>query len=103
MQGTIEPVEGCVVMNLEDVEDPFGVERPPGTTWDEDANAARPLRRKAREHRRLHRGGAGGHGLDESRVTPEVRVALEGCSIEWVLHLWGGILTREAATNFPDN
>ena len=103
MQGTIEPVEGCVVMNLEDVEDPFGVERPPGTTWDEDANAVVLSDGRLVNIGDFIVGGAGGHGLDDIPGHPGGSRALEGCSIEWVLHLWGGILTREAATNFPDN
>ena len=104
LKGTIALVEGCVVMVSEDVEEPFGVEWPPGSTWDEAANAVVLPDGRLVNIGEFIVGGGDGHGLDdESRVTPEVRAALEECGIRWVLHLWGGILTGEAAIEFHGN
>jgi ABC-type glycerol-3-phosphate transport system substrate-binding protein len=104
LKGTIALVEGCVIMISEDVEEPFGVEWPPGTTWDEAANAVVLPDGRPVNIGEFIVGGGGGHGLDDkSRVTPEVRAALEECGIHWVLHLWGGIVTGEAAIEYPGN
>ena len=103
--GTIGLVDGCLIMfeDHERSENPIGVEWPPGTTWDEASNAVVLPDGRLVNIGDFIMGGGGGHGLDdESRVTPEVRAALEECGIDSVWAFTGEIRTGEAAIEFAN-
>ena len=104
--GTIGLVDGCLIM-FEDHDrsaNPIGVEWPPGTTWDEAANAVVLPDGRLVNLGDFIVGGGGGHGLDdESRVTPDVRAALQECGIDSVWAFTGEILTGAAAIDVAND
>lgn len=104
--GTIGLVDGCLIMfeDHESSDDPIGVEWPPGTTWDDAANAVVLPDGRVVNIGDFIVGGGGGHGLDdEFRVTPEVRAALEECGIDSVWAFTGEILTGAAAIDVAND